>query len=38
MFGADRDLSKILTKAMLNSVGKYSEYPDVKRKRQVKWN
>ena len=38
MFGADRDLSKILKKGMLGSIGNYSEYPDVKRKMQVKWN
>jgi hypothetical protein len=36
MFGADRDLLKILTKPMLGSVRKYSEYPDVTRTRPVK--
>jgi hypothetical protein len=38
MFGADRDLLKILTKPMLGSVRKYSEYSDVTRKKQVKRN
>jgi len=36
MFGADRDLLKIMTKPMLGSVRKYSEYSEVTRIRQVK--